>query len=80
MILAGENRSVRGTSCRDTLFTKKLTLSNLELNSGLRGERPVPNRLRLSTVMDKFRETVIFTIITNTCTLFHAKVTYLLLV
>lgn len=58
MILAGENRRVRETSCRDALSTKKLTLSNLELNSGLRGERPVPNRLRLGTVMDTFRETV----------------------
>jgi hypothetical protein len=59
MILAGENKSVRETSCRDTLSTKKLTLSNLELNSGLRGERPVPNRLRIGKVMDEFRETVI---------------------
>jgi hypothetical protein len=60
MILAGENRSVGETSCRDTLSTKKLTWYNLELNSGLRGERPEPNRLILGTVLDKFRKAVIY--------------------
>jgi hypothetical protein len=60
MILAGKKRGVRETSCHDTLSKKNLTWYNLELNSGLRGERPASNRLSLGTILHKSRETVMY--------------------
>jgi hypothetical protein len=46
MILTGENGMTRRKTCPSaTLSTTNPTLTTLEANTGLRGEKPVTNRL-----------------------------------
>jgi hypothetical protein len=50
MELTGENRSTRGQTCPSATFsTTNPTWTNPGSNPGLRGERPVTNRLSYGT-------------------------------
>jgi hypothetical protein len=52
MILTGENRVTERETCHsDNLSTTNRTWTDLELNPGLRGERPATDRLTLDNVL-----------------------------
>jgi hypothetical protein len=53
MKLTGENRRIRGKTCPSaSLSTTNPTWTDPGSNTGLRGERPAPNRLNHGTAFD----------------------------